>query len=564
MLERIRRRGDVSVLIVGGGINGAGLFRDLANQGVDVLLVDKGDFCSGASAAPSRMIHGGLRYLEFGEFRLVRESLKDRNLLLRNAAHYVRPLPTVIPIFAWCSGALCCMLRFLHLGGNRPAHRGAVMVKLGLMFYDIFTAMSRGMPKHKFTSREEAIARRPLLNPALIKTATYYDAWISYPERLCVELLMDAEQVCPQAAAVNYVSLHGGSGSTVSLRDECSGELLEVRPKVLVNATGAWIDFTNRALGRSTRMISGTKGAHLVLENEELMQTLQGEMIYYETDDGRVSIALPWLGKALVGSTDLRVDDPEGVRCEEDEIDYMLESIRQVLPELKIDRSQIVSTFSGVRPLRHAEGKATVQLSRDHHCAVLEPGGAVDFPIYSLIGGKWTTFRAFAQQVTDRLLKLFGRTRRTATDNLPIGGGEDYPVGDEARRQWLARLGEQTGLPEDRLSVLLDRYGTRASQVAEFLREGRDEPLAHHAGYSRREIEFLLRTEGVVHLDDLLLRRTTLALLGELTVELLGELARIACEVHPWSAGQVQAEMDRTLAILRDKHRIDVRRPRKG
>jgi glycerol-3-phosphate dehydrogenase len=242
-------------LIVGGGINGAGLFRDLALQGVDVLLIDKGDFCSGASAAPSRMIHGGLRYLEFGEFSLVRESLKDRNLLLANAAHYVRPLPTVIPIFAWFSGAWSCVARFLHVGGSRPAHRGVLMVKMGLSFYDLFTRKNRATPTHTFASRADSLARRPLLNPRLVKTATYYDASITYPERLAVELLIDGEAACPDALAVNYLTLQEGSADSVVLRDECSAETFTVRPRVLVNAAGAWIDFTNRTLGHPTKMI---------------------------------------------------------------------------------------------------------------------------------------------------------------------------------------------------------------------------------------------------------------------------------------------------------------------
>jgi glycerol-3-phosphate dehydrogenase len=559
VLRRIRGRPDVSVLIVGAGINGAGLFRDLAVQGVDVVLIDKGDYCSGSSAAPSRMIHGGLRYLEFGEFRLVRESVRERNLLLKNAAHYVRPLPTTIPIFSWFSGAVSCVRRFLHLGGRRPPHRGAVMVKAGLAFYDLFTGKSRLMPRHKFTSRAEALALRPKLNRRLIKTATYYDASITYPERLCVELIIDGQQSCPDAVAANYVSLVEGSGEAVMLRDEQTGETFTLRPKLLVNATGAWIDFANRALGRQTKLISGTKGAHLVLDNDDLMQTLRGEMIYYETSDGRVSVALPWLGKPLVGSTDIRVDDPETVRCEDDEIDYILGALREVTPELTIDRSQILSTFSGVRPLRHAEGGATVQLSRDHHCAVLEPGEDVSFPVYCLVGGKWTTFRAFAEQVTDRVMEHLGLARRTGTEHLPIGGGRDYPKSDEARRAWLARLGQETGLPEERLALLLDRYGTRAAQVAAFVTEGPDGPLTHHPGYTRREIEFLVRHEGVVHLDDLLLRRTAIALLGELTTGLLGELAALLGRLRGWSEQQVGAEVERTLAILREKHRIELR-----
>ncbi len=562
VLDQIRQNPDVSVLIVGGGINGAGLLRDLALQGIDVLLVDKSDFCTGASAASSRMIHGGLRYLEFGEFRLVSESLKDRNLLLQNAAHYVKPLPTTIPIFSWCSGAVSCIRRFLHLGGTRPAHRGAVMVKIGLTFYDIFTRKHRVTPRHKFTSREEALARRPHLHPDLIRTATYYDAWISYPERLCLELLLDAEQLCDDARAVNYLSLRsgsdeGGSDETVTLRDELSGEILTVKPRVVVNATGGWIDFANRALGYETRMIGGTKGAHLVVDNDELFKTLDGEMIYYETPDGRVSVVLPWLGKALVGSTDIRCGNPDDVRCEEDEVDYMLGSLREVLPNLQIKRSQIVSRFSGVRPLRRSEG-ATVQASRDHLCSVLDPSDKVRFPVYNLIGGKWTTFRAFAEQVTDRILAQLDLHRRRDTEDLAIGGGKEFPRSEQARSQWLARLHDQTKLPEARLGDLLDRYGTRAEQVALFLTEQEDRPLTHLAEYSRREIEFLVRSERVIHLDDLLLRRTAIALLGQLTGELFGELVEIIRALQQWSEDETRNEIERTLALLEDRHKISI------
>jgi len=545
------------VLIVGGGINGAGLFRDLALQGIDVVLVDKSDFCVGASAGCSRMIHGGLRYLEFGEFNFVQESLKDRNLLLQNAPHYVYPLPTTIPIFSWFSGAVSSVRRFLHIGGNRPIHRGALMVKLGLTFYDIFTRKNRLMPRHQFTSRAEALARRPLLNPDIIRTATYYDAAITYPERLCIELLIDGEGLCSKAKALNHVSLQGGSGDTVSLRDERCGDVFQLRPRVVVNATGGWIDFTNRLMGHDTTMIGGTKGAHLVLDNDALLEMLQGEMIYYETSDGRVAVALPWLGKALIGSTDIRVDNPDEVRCEEEEIDYILASLREVFPGLHLERSQIVSHFTGVRPLGYSGESATVQISRSHHCAVIQPTDDVRFPVYAMVGGKWTTFRIFAEQMTDQLLQYFERTRLAGTEGLAIGGGKDFPKSDQAKRQWLDRLRQQTHLGEERLLVLLDRYGSRAEQVAAFLADAPDRPLAHHDGYSYREIEFLIRCERVVHPDDLLLRRTTIALLGELSRELLEELLTLMASLLQWSQQETHSEKDRVLNILREKHGID-------
>ncbi len=432
------------------------------------------------------------------------------------------------------------------------------MVRMGLLFYDFFTRNSRLMPRHSFTSRADALARRPQLNPDIVRTATYYDAWISYPERLCLELLLDGEQSCAKAQALNYVSLQDAAGDTVSLRDEISGEVIQIKPQVVVNATGAWIDFTNRQLGNDTQMIGGTKGAHLVLDNDQLYEALQDGMIYYETSDSRVSIALPWLGKALIGSTDIRIDNPDDVRVTDEEIDYIIESIRQVLPEIDVNRSQILSYFTGVRPLRYSGESATVQVSRDHHCAVTDPTDSIQFPVYSMIGGKWTTFRAFAEQVTDRLLERLGGTRSSETEQLAIGGGKGFPKDDTAKRQWLDRMGDQTLLAEDRLLALLNRYGTRAEAVARFLIEEADEPLRNHDKYTRREIEFIVRNESVTHLDDLLLRRTAIALLGELTVPLLNELTAIVAGVRGWSKEQADSEIRRALDILQDRFGITV------
>jgi glycerol-3-phosphate dehydrogenase len=332
---------------------------------------------------------------------------------------------------------------------------------------------------------------------------------------------------------------------------------------VVVNATGAWIDFANRSLGHETKMIGGTKGAHLVLDNRALYDALQGEMIYYETPDGRVAVALPWLGRVLIGSTDIRVDNPDDVRVTEEEIDYILESIRGVLPGNDVNRSQILSYFTGVRPMKHSGG-STVQVSRDHKCSVIEPTNAVAVPVYSMIGGKWTTFRAFAEQVTDQLLERFGRTRREETRRAAIGGGKDYPEDEPAKQQWLARLAERTKLPQDRLATLLTRYGTRAESVAVFLAngadgaDGPDAVLRHHDGYSRREIEFIVRHEGVMRPDDLVLRRTAIALLGQLTGELLDELIAIIAEVQGWTTEQAGAERVRTVEILQDRFGIRV------
>ncbi|HET9910463.1 MAG TPA: FAD-dependent oxidoreductase, partial [Anaerolineales bacterium] len=248
ILSALKNKPGVSVLIVGGGINGIGTFRDLALNGVDVLLVEKSDFCSGASAASSHRVDSGLPDLEDGEFRLVREAVRERNLLLQNAPHVVRPLPITIPIFKRFSGLLNAPLKFLGML-DKPSERGSAAIKLGLTMYDSYTGKARTVPRHHFLSRKKSLEKWKYLSAKIISTAVYYDGAILQPERLGVELVLDAEAENPNAWALNYVSMVGGSDDTIILRDELTDVNYDVHPKLVINAAGPWIDFTNRKLG---------------------------------------------------------------------------------------------------------------------------------------------------------------------------------------------------------------------------------------------------------------------------------------------------------------------------
>src|SRR5512136_1269893 len=200
-----------AVLIVGGGINGVGTFRDLCLQGVDAFIIDRADFCSGASSASSRMAHGGIRYLENGEFRLVREAVQERNRMIQNAPSLVKPLPTTIPIFKTFSGLFNAPLKFLGWL-DKPSERGGLIIKLGLIMYDAYTGKTRTVPRHVFDNRANSLKKYPCINPAVRYTATYYDGIILSPERLTIELLLDAEKEGEQARSLNYVSLSGVNG----------------------------------------------------------------------------------------------------------------------------------------------------------------------------------------------------------------------------------------------------------------------------------------------------------------------------------------------------------------
>jgi glycerol-3-phosphate dehydrogenase len=540
----VRERPDVSVLIVGGGINGIGLLRELALQGIDVLLVEKSDFCAGTSSAMTRVIHGGLRYLENAEFRLVREALHERNLLLKNAPHCVRPLPTTIPIFTWTSGIWPSIRNFLRWP-TKPGNRGALLIKAGLTMYDIFAGQSP-MPKHRFQFKREVRKYRPALNPDVICTATYYDAKITYPERLCLELVEDAEAAYPGAHAMNYVRLESARGNTVVLRDEVTGETCEVRPRIVVNAAGPWIDGANHNLGRESAFIGGTKGSHIVLDHRALAEAMGEEMIYFVNRDGRICIFYVVHGRIIAGSTDIPTDDPDAV-CDEAEVDYILEAMRNAFPAIPANRSHVVFRFCGVRPLPRSSALTPGQISRDHSFPVLPAGNGTDFPIYSLVGGKWTSFRALSEQVADEVLRVLGRKRVCSTENLAIGGGKGFPI----------KL-EGTTLPEERISVLLERYGSGAVRVAAYLQAGNDAALVHHPAYSRREIEYIALNERVVHLDDLIMRRTLMGLLGEMTLPLLNELASVVSPVLGWPEQEGEAEVERVVALFKKVHGVNL------
>ena len=532
----------VPVVILGGGVNGIGLFRELALQGVRCLLVDKSDFTAGATSKSSRMIHGGLRYLEHRELALVRESLQERNRLLDNAGHYVFPLKTTIPFFSRWNGCLRSALIFC--GFNLPPRsRGSFIIGLGLWCYDFLTRKGHRLPKHQITAREEALRSLPGLNPEITGTATYWDAMITEAERLCIEMIHDAHRARKDCLALNYVIPQGVQGELLLLKDLIGGETFAVEPQAVVNATGARVDATNKTLGITTAFIGGTKGSHLVLDCPDLYKALGDQMVYYQHDDGRVCIVFRFLDKIIMGSTDIPVDDPDKAACDEKEVEYMLTAIRNVFPNIKIVREHIVFAFCGVRPLPSTKDPVTANITRSHTIHVSEPAKGRDFPVINLIGGKWTAFRSLAEQAADKLLPLIGTERRCSTAQLPIGGGKDFPSTPEIRTQWIQRVAGATQLPETRIETLLNRYGTAAEEFA-----GADStPLATLPDYTVGEIERIATTEHVERLADIVYRRSTIGMLGNATTESLTELSAIAGKVLGWDKERQSLEVTRAL-----------------
>jgi glycerol-3-phosphate dehydrogenase len=548
----LREDGALDVIVVGGGINGIGVFRELALQGLRVLLVERNDFCSGCSAAPSRMIHGGLRYLENGEFDLVRESLRERDALLCNAPHFVRPLPTTIPLTSVFSGLMNGVANFLGRS-SRPANRGAVPVKIGLSIYDWVSRKRRVLPRHRFLNSRETLRHWPKLSPKVRFSAVYYDAWISHPERLGIELLLDTHRLAGSPVALNHAEIASHRRGFL-VTDRETGERYPVTARALVNATGAWLDDSLAELVKPTdapeRLITGTKGSHLVLDNRELYEALDGHMVYFGNSDGRVCIVFAYLGKVLAGSTDIKVESTERVRCEIEERDYILGSLRLVFPTIDVSADQVVYSFSGIRPLARSDHDLAGRISRGHFLQRVE----ATVPHFCMIGGKWTTFRAFAEHTTDAVLVELGRKRTTGTFDLAIGGGRGYSDGSAIETELVRTF----GVTAARAAHLADTYGTRAAEIMAFCAQRPDDrPLGVGTELTVAEIAFLTQEEYAVHLGDLILRRTTLAITGTIDTGLTEAIASVAGRELGWDESRRRAEIEELIADLENYHGVD-------
>ncbi|MBE2276461.1 MAG: glycerol-3-phosphate dehydrogenase/oxidase [Rhodobacteraceae bacterium] len=514
---------DVDVVVLGGGINGCGTFRDLALQGLRVLLLERGDICEGASAASSRLMHGGLKYLETGEFRLVRESLVERNMLLSTAPHYVQPLECVVPVRSTWGGLVGSAARFFGLKA-RLDDRGHLITALGLALYDFYGRTLRSMPAHRMMRQARLRRLMPDLAPGITGAGLYYEGHITHAERLGLELVLDAEAANPRARAETHVDLLGATAGILSWR-RAEGRVRQVRPRVVVNAGGAWIDAINGRLGLDSRLMGGSRGSHLIVDSPELLEALDGRMVYFGTPDGRVNLLYPFAGRVLIGATDIAQGDPDTARCSEEEDAYLISAVAEVFPRIPVRREQIVQRICGVRPLPRAGGEIG-SVTRDHSIATLAlPETAV--PVHCLIGGKWTTFRAFSELAADRVLQDLGAPRQVSTTGLAIGGGRDFPRDASARRALAEALARRGGVSADRADVVLSRYGTRAGAYLDGLAGRGETPLASLPDFAREEIVHIAETERVGGIEDLLRRRTLIALTGRDSPAVRAEIAAI-------------------------------------
>lgn len=391
---------EFDVIIIGAGINGAGIARDAAMRGLKALLLDKGDIASGTSSASTRLIHGGLRYLEHFEFGLVRESLRERETLLRIAPHLVRPLPITIPIY-------------------KQSRRGRATVRAGMIAYDLLS-IGKSLARHRMLSRAQTLKQLPGLNPEGLRgAAQYFDAQVEFAERLVVENVLAARERGAEVVTYAPVTKLLAKSGVVTGVEFTSDEGIQVaRASVVINAAGPWVDqLLERAPVESSRLIGGTKGSHIVVPE---FTGASKNAIYLEAQsDRRPFFIIPWNGNYLIGTTDVRFeDDPDQVRSESWEIDYLLAETNRAFPDAKLTRDRILFTYSGVRPLPWTKNEDEQNITRRHF--IREHPQLKN--LLSIVGGKLTTYRSLAEECVDLIFRKLGRESRpctTAKEVLP-------------------------------------------------------------------------------------------------------------------------------------------------
>jgi len=517
--------GTFDAVVIGGGMAGAGVARDLALRGVSVALFEKGDFASGTSSKSSKLIHGGLRYLELAEFRLVRESLREKKTLERLAPHLVRPLPFLVPVY----------------GGSK---RGLITVRIGMWLYDLLTP-GKQTERFRVVPPVEALSLEPSIQAADLRGAGYYfDDLLLFPERLCLENALSAAR--HGARAHNYCEVEevtrGPRGlDGVRVRDLLTGQVHTARAPVIVNCAGPWVDRLRELAGvreAGARVLRTTKGIHCLLPR------MTERAVYLSTADDRMIFVIPWRQFSMVGTTDTDFDgDPDRLWATREEVEYLLGAVRPALPDPRVALDQVVYTYAGVRPLAFEEGAPASRVSRDHKVVVEGPGGR----FLSITGTKLTCFRSLAEEVGDRVMRALGRRVPSRTAELTLDGLDDE-VGKIEARAWMDVSEEMTatGLSRETLEILVETYGRGFTRVLALLRKLPDgaERLCPRNPEIVAQLHHAVREEMAVSLQDFLLRRTGIGQSPCLGLDCFEAVGRRMGELAGWSPRRLQAELE--------------------
>jgi glycerol-3-phosphate dehydrogenase len=534
------RRHDL--LIIGGGICGASVAWDAALRGLDVALVEMGDFNHGTSSASSKLVHGGLRYLANGEFRLVRESLKERRIWERIAPHMVDPLPFLVPIY----------------GGTKA---GWIM-RIGLTLYDILSLdrtwmkdPAKRLPRHRWLKPDEALKRAPsLTRENLAGALLYYDCQMYSPERLGLECILGAE--AQGASIANYAKVTGFlkddnriNGAVVE--DTLTGKAYEVKATTTINASGPWADFVlDKAQdGKSTKHLLRSKGIHI------LTQEINGSTALALQAGGDHLFVLPWRGKTIIGTTDTAFrGKPDDVCVTESDIDEVIGKLSIALPNAHITRQDVLHTYAGLRPLIDTDGDPTNNDTQETYSASRK-AEVVDHQVndgleglISALGGKWTTSRHIAKRVVDTALKkdpvAAAKAAPVSTATTPTWCGDTGIYSDFVKRA----IAASPGWDQDIIEHLAKLYGSRYDEVTKLAAETNLRAnLTPNEPTIEAEVLYAVRNEMALTLSDVLLRRTELGTIGAPSQAALARMADLMASELGWSDAETSRQIDMAL-----------------
>jgi len=524
-LETMRRR-TFDVVVVGGGVVGAGAALDAATRGVSVALIEARDWASGTSSRSSKLIHGGLRYLEMMDFALVLEALRERGLILtRLAPHLCRPVSFLYPLHG--------------RGWERP------YVAAGVTMYDVMARASRhtaGLPFHRHMTRGQALRAAPALRKdALVGAVQYYDAQID-DARHTMNIVRTAAAYGAVVASRTRVIGFAREGERVvgvRVRDLEHGEEFVVHGQQVINATGVWTDELQAMFGeRGQLKVRASKGIHLVVPKDRI-QSSTGMILRTEKS---VLFVIPWGRHWIIGTTDTDWDlDKAHPAASGTDIDYLLEHVNKVL-RIPLTREDVEGVFAGLRPLLAGENDSTSKLSREHVVAHPAPGLVV------VAGGKYTTYRVMAQDAVDEAVRALDfRVAPSCTDEVPLLGAEGYRAAWNRR----ARIAARTGLHVARIEHLLQRYGSLTEEVLALCLADPElgKPLPGADDYLAAEVVYAVSHEGARHLDDVLARRTRISIeTWDRGVSTAPHAARLMAGLLGWSPAQVDREVRHYLA----------------
>ncbi|HAA13541.1 MAG TPA: glycerol-3-phosphate dehydrogenase [Cytophagales bacterium] len=513
------------VVVIGGGITGAGIALDAASRGLRTVLVEKRDFASGTSSRSTKLIHGGLRYLKQFEIALVREVGRERAIVHKLAPHLVVPEKMILPLVE---------------GGTY----GKLATSVGLFVYDVLAGVERP-DQRVMLNLEEAMEHEPLLDEEGLKGAGFYAEYRTDDARLTVEVMKTAAQ--HGALCLNYVEatefLYQGEQITgVKVVDHLSGKELEINSKVVVSAAGPWVDEVRKKDGDlSGKRLHLTKGVHLVVPHEKLPVK---QSIYFDVPDGRMIFAIPRGEVTYIGTTDTDYHgDPNRVLTEREDADYLLEAVNATFPSIQLQVSDVVSSWAGLRPLIHEEGKSASQLSRKDEIFESEGG------LLSIAGGKLTGYRKMAERIVDRvkhrLEKEEGRTiPKCTTDTITLIGGNFENYG--AVKSFVTALVEEAkplGLTRADVVYLVHNYGQQAQIILKGVQAQRSKYSAEVA-LGLVELEYCLEHEGVyTPLDFFNFRTGRLYFRIHTIAALKAPVAERMADAFGWSAAELASQL---------------------